>query len=101
MALPEVIDRYCSGRSPGFMSLNVEGMELPILRLIDFVRCFPIVSRSPSTLQSVWICEGPNSSTSCSAKIITSMPSKKRIWVWNHNGRDCKEKHVNARNSTL
>ena len=41
--LQGVIDRHCSGKFPDFMSLDVEGMELPILRTIDCDRCFPKV----------------------------------------------------------
>jgi FkbM family methyltransferase len=43
MTLPEVIDRYCGGEFPDFMSLDVEGLELPILSTIDFDNCFPKV----------------------------------------------------------
>lgn len=43
MTLPDVIEKYCEGIFPDFMSLDVEGMELTILHSIDFEHRFPKV----------------------------------------------------------
>jgi FkbM family methyltransferase len=37
-----VVDRYCS-RSPDLVSLDVEGLDLAILKSIDFSRCRPLL----------------------------------------------------------
>lgn len=41
--LPNIVNRYCAGRFPDFLTLDVEGMEEAILRGIDYATTSPIV----------------------------------------------------------
>jgi FkbM family methyltransferase len=41
MTLPVILERHWGGAFPDFMNLDVEGMELSILRTINFERRFP------------------------------------------------------------
>jgi hypothetical protein len=43
MTLPDIVQKYCGGAFPDFMSIDVEGMEMPILMSIDFRRSYPKV----------------------------------------------------------
>ena len=41
--LPNIIDEYCAGKFPDFLSLDVEGIDLKILTTIDYQRTCPKV----------------------------------------------------------
>jgi FkbM family methyltransferase len=43
MTLPDIIQKYCRCRFPDFMSIDVEGMEMSILKSIDFEKSYPKV----------------------------------------------------------
>jgi FkbM family methyltransferase len=41
--LPTIIDKYCHGIFPDFMSLDVEGLDMEILQTIEFEKTAPLV----------------------------------------------------------
>jgi FkbM family methyltransferase len=41
LTLPDIVQSYCRGVFPDFMSIDVEGMEMSILKSIDFENSFP------------------------------------------------------------
>lgn len=41
--LPEVIEKYAEGNSIDFLSIDIEGMELPVLKMLDFEKYGPLV----------------------------------------------------------
>lgn len=43
MTLPDIIQNYCRSVFPDFMSIDVEGMELSILKSTDFEKSYPKV----------------------------------------------------------
>lgn len=43
ITITKVLNDYCAGKFPDFLSLDVEGMDLQILRSIDFGKSFPKV----------------------------------------------------------
>ncbi|MFZ5570636.1 MAG: FkbM family methyltransferase [Thermodesulfobacteriota bacterium] len=43
ISLSTILNNYCRGIFPDFLSLDVEGLELDILKAIDFCKCFPKV----------------------------------------------------------
>lgn len=43
ITVKSVIDKYCNGIFPDFMSLDAEGFDFEILKTIDFDSCFPKV----------------------------------------------------------
>jgi hypothetical protein len=41
--LPEIIKEHAKGKTIDFLSLDIEGMDLPVLQTLDFQEIFPIV----------------------------------------------------------
>jgi FkbM family methyltransferase len=41
--LTDVVESYCAGRFPDFLSIDIEGLELPIFNTIDYDKSSPLV----------------------------------------------------------
>ena len=39
----EIVDAYCSGKFPNYLSIDIEGLDLKVLKSIDFSKSAPIV----------------------------------------------------------
>ena len=43
ITIPEIIEKYCNNKFPDFLSLDVEGLDIDILKSIDYQKSCPIV----------------------------------------------------------
>jgi FkbM family methyltransferase len=50
--LPEIIKEHAKGKNIDFLSLDIEGMDLPVLQTLDFLEIFPLVICVETILKS-------------------------------------------------